>query len=102
MDIDSMEMDIIEEGIATKEEAFWRERYYFENNECINANRPILSQEERKHKRDKWNDDNKEYIYKKQRDYRENNREEVNRKHREYMKRKKERNLMSLEDKIEV
>ena len=47
MDRDSVEMDIMEYGIATQEEAFWRERYYMDNNECINEKRPILSEEER-------------------------------------------------------
>ena len=31
----------------TKEELFWRERYYMENNECVNKKYPILSDEER-------------------------------------------------------
>lgn len=31
----------------TKEDLFWRERYYIENNRCVNTKLPILSDEER-------------------------------------------------------
>jgi hypothetical protein len=33
---------------TTKEQALWRERYWFENNECVNKQRPIISKEERR------------------------------------------------------
>jgi hypothetical protein len=34
----------------TLDELLWRERWYIENNECVNINLPILSEEERKNK----------------------------------------------------
>ena len=48
LDKDSMKMSIMEYGIATKEDAVCLERYYFDNNVCVNFNKPILSEDERK------------------------------------------------------
>jgi len=42
------------------EELLWRERYHIENNECVNKNRPIITEAERK----KMITDNKNNWYK--------------------------------------
>ena len=50
----SMVMEIIEElpESYTADDVLWRERWYFDNFECVNENRPILSDEERKETED--------------------------------------------------
>jgi predicted GIY-YIG superfamily endonuclease len=94
MDIDSVEMDIMKEDIATKEEALWIERDYFENNECINENRPIISQEEREILYRKYYYDNREERKRKQRNYYDNNKEKVHKTHRKYYDNNKEEILI--------
>jgi len=40
--------EIVEQDLYENKEAMlWRERYYFENYECVNKNRPIITEEER-------------------------------------------------------
>ena len=125
MDRDSMKMDIMKEDITTKEEALWIERDYFENNECVNELRPIITEEERKIKRREYYDNNKEVIIIQQRGYTEKNKkvlskyqsvyyekikevkkewyeknkEQISKQRKEQYKRKKEIKLMGLEDK---
>ena len=48
LDKETMKMSIMEDRIATKEDAVCLERYYFDNNVCVNFNKPILSEDERK------------------------------------------------------
>ena len=86
MDIYSMKMEIMEEDIATENEALWRERGYFDNNECINENRPILSQEER----EMYYENNKEERLINQKEYYDNNKEAILINRKEYYEKNKE------------
>ena len=43
---DNMTIELME-AVADKEQLLWRERYYIENNECINKVRPIITPAER-------------------------------------------------------
>ena len=45
MNKDNMTIELIEE-VEDKEQLKWRERYYMENNECVNIKIPILTKEE--------------------------------------------------------
>jgi len=71
MDKNNMTIQLVEE-VEDKEQLKWRERYYIENNECINEQLPIQTHEEKKeyHKRyfekykEKYNDNLKEYQQK--------------------------------------
>ena len=47
MNKDNMTIELIEE-VEDKEQLKWRERYYIENNECVNKHRPIQTKEEYK------------------------------------------------------
>ena len=112
----SMEVEVIETlpEHYTKRDARIRERWYFDNNECVNGYRPFVSDEEFKEKvkeygREYYNNNRPEIKEKKKEYY---NRPEVKEKRNEYENRpevkarkkeqynqKKERNLMGLEDK---
>ena len=56
MDISSLKMEILEQyddDDITDDELLWKERYYFDKYDCINKNRPISTEEEKKqHKND--------------------------------------------------
>jgi len=73
MDMESLRMCVIETlpEDSTENDAKWRERWYFDNNECVNENRPIVSDEER---------------IQQQKDYRTNNAETANVRTKEYYK----------------
>ena len=62
----------------TKEQLLWREREWFEKTECVNKNKPIITDEERKISKKKylkiWRDDNKLYHI----TYRQENKERLN------------------------
>ena len=47
---DDWDIEIVEicPNGTTKKEALWRERWWFDNNECINKQKPIISKEEKK------------------------------------------------------
>ena len=85
----SMEIEVIETlpiG-STENEAKWRERWYFDNKECVNEVRPIVSNEERKEKRKKYVEvpENKEKQKEYNREY--YNKPEVKEKQKEYYNR---------------
>ena len=76
MNKDNMTIELIEE-VEDEEQLKWRERYYIENNECVNKYIPIRTEEERiqyqktyndgrymrnKEKYRQYNHDNKELI----------------------------------------
>ena len=44
---DNLTIELVEE-VEDKEQLLWRERYYIENNECVNIKIPIRTEEERK------------------------------------------------------
>ena len=106
LDIDSMEMEIMKEDIATREEALWIERDYFDNNECVNEIRPILSEEEiinynreyyEKNREElsirkrEYYEKNKEAVLKQKNVYRANHKEEICKKMREYYEKNREK-----------
>tara|TARA_R110000803_G_scaffold180443_2_gene242868 strand:+ start:651 stop:1076 length:426 start_codon:yes stop_codon:yes gene_type:complete len=43
---DNMTIELLEE-VEDAEQLLWRERYYIENNECVNKRLPIMTEEER-------------------------------------------------------
>jgi hypothetical protein len=44
------QIELVEElGFCSKTDMLWRERHYIDNYECINQNRPIRTEEERKY-----------------------------------------------------
>lgn len=47
---DDWDIEIVEicANGTTREQALWRERWWFDNNECVNKQRPIISKEEKK------------------------------------------------------
>jgi len=81
-----------------------RERYYIENNECVNKNIPTRTKAEWyednkdkiKEQKQKWYQDNKEHILEQVKEYKEANRERILEQKREYSKKYYEAN----EDKI--
>lgn len=70
-----------------------RERYFIENNECVNKMIPTRTKKEyREDNKEAINEYNKEYFLKNkdyQKDYRKANKEELNKKQREYREKKK-------------
>lgn len=98
-----------------------RERFYIENNECVNQQMPARSQKERssdwylknkelckerarvweennsdrhKQKKREWTENNKEYIAEYKREWLEKNRDEVNKRRRERRAEKKNNNTI--------
>ena len=67
-----------------KEELIKRERYYIENNECVNKKIPGRTQKE-------WCEDNKEKLKKQKKEYRENNIEKIQEYEREWREENKEK-----------
>ena len=76
-----------------------RERYYIENNECINKQIPTRTLKEyRDDNKDKikqrekeWRENNKDKIKEKLKEYREKNNEKINEKKREYREKNNEK-----------
>ena len=62
---DNMTIELVEE-VEDKEQRLWRERYYIENNECVNKFRPVVTKEELKEQKSIGNKkrwaEKKEYI----------------------------------------
>ena len=71
-------------NIKTKQELFARERYYIENNDCINKNIPGRTLKQ-------YRIDNKEKINMKEREYRDTNKDKITIKQREYYNDNKEK-----------
>jgi hypothetical protein len=87
---------VLEEGFETKQDMLWRERWYIDNNPCINVGIPIKTREEKlaiKRERDKtpkarkehadYYQANKEKEKKKSKDYYQANKEKINKKKKE-------------------
>lgn len=53
----------------TKEELLYRERYWIENNSCVNMCKPITTKEEQREQRKQYQIDNREHILEKKREY---------------------------------
>ena len=82
---------VLEEGFETKQDMFWRERWYIENNPCVNVGIPIKTREEilaskrERSKTDKakkeqsdYYEANKEKEIKRSKDHYEANKENIN------------------------
>jgi len=77
LDRNNYQMLLIENyPCKTRRELLWRERYWFENIKCINKNRPIVTEEEKKQKHKMCNQkhsetykERKKYLDKKRRQY---------------------------------
>ena len=116
----SMKVEVIETlpiG-STENDAKWRERWYFDNNDCVNEDRPIVTDEERiqhlkeyhrdyyekntdiiKERMKEYYEKNVDIIKEKQKEYYEKNADIIKEKRKERYVQKKELNLMSQEDK---
>ena len=62
---------------GSKDELHARERYYIENNECVNHNIPCRTKKE-------WEEDNKEKLAEKGKQYHQNNKEKINTRTKTY------------------
>ena len=61
MNRDNLTIELVEE-VEDVEQLLWRERYYVENNECVNKKIPIRTKEESLELSRKYNNINKEHI----------------------------------------
>ena len=99
----SMKVEVIETlpEDSTENDARWRERWYFDNKECVNEDRPIVTDEERiqKHKECSREYYNRPIIKEKKKEYRQKNADIIKEQKKEQYNQKKERNIMGLEDK---
>ena len=53
----------------TKEELLYRERYWIENNSCVNIYKPITSKEEKREQRKQYQIDNRDNLLEKKKEY---------------------------------
>ena len=74
-----------------KMELHMRERWYIENNECINKLIPARSQDEKIENQKVYYDKNKEQILEKKKEYYERNKEQICEQRKQYRQRNKER-----------
>ena len=85
MNRDNLTIELVEE-IGDEQQLLWRERYYIENNECVNKRIAIQTKEERKeHNNTKtkiYYKLNKELINKKKKEYEQKNKELINERKR--------------------
>ncbi len=91
--IDNGDYDIIlieNYPCSSKEELLARERYFIENTECINKNRPIITIEERKEYEIKYANENKDLIKTKSKEWYKNNKDKKKEYDEKYREEKKE------------
>lgn len=93
--VDNCQINIVEEiKYINKSELLYRERYYIENNNCLNKTRPITSIDEKKNENliynKKYREEHKEDIKEKHKEYYENNKEQIAEKHKKYYEENKE------------
>lgn len=109
-DLGEYKIELVENySCENKKQLLWRERWYIDNNDCINKLNPIISEEEiiendkiRKYnyyhnnidinidRQRKYNLINKEKINEKMREYRLLNKDKINERRRELKKLKKQ------------
>ena len=85
----SMEIEVIETlpiG-STKKDARIRERWYFDNNDCVNEDRPYVSDEERIQLKKEYYEKNTDIIKEKVKEYRGKNVDIIKEKKKEYYNR---------------
>jgi len=61
----------------SKDELFMRERFYIENNECVNKKRPILTIQETEHYNQDYYNEHKEELLQYQQEYYKENKEQI-------------------------
>lgn len=66
--------------VETKQDAFWRERYYIKNYPCVNSNIPIKTKEELKENQTQYRIDNRETLLIKKAEYRKTHAKELSAK----------------------
>ena len=76
-----------------KMELHKRERWWIENNECVNKHIPARSQDEKIEYHKEYRQQNREQLNEKQKEYHEKNKEQLNEKKKEYRARKKAEKL---------
>jgi hypothetical protein len=89
--IDNCQINVIEEyKYNDKSELLYRERYYIENNNCLNKFKPITTDIEKREYKKTYENEHKteKAVYNKQ--YRETNKDEIKEKHKEYYDENKE------------
>mgnify|MGYP003649628179 CR=1 len=59
------------------EQLKYKERFWIENNDCVNINRPIITKEEHAKLKADWYIKNKEHCNNKNKEYREENKEKI-------------------------
>ena len=69
----------------------WRERWYIEEFECINKNSPIITNEERKENKKKYDEENKEQKKQYQKDYDKEHKEQIAEYQKEWYEANKEK-----------
>ncbi len=75
----------------TKEELLMRERYYIENNDCVNKQRPIITVEEKNEYSKEYYQQNKEIELNKKAKYRDENKEKIKKIKAKYYQENKEK-----------
>ena len=65
-----------------------KERYYIENNDCVNKRIPARTKKERNKI---YRENNKDLIKKKDKEYRENNKDKINKRKKEYRENNKDK-----------
>jgi hypothetical protein len=93
----------------SKEELFSRERYWIENNECVNKCRPIRTKEEKKEQVKQWCIDNANKSKEQRKHYENNNIDKIKERQKQYridntdkIKEQKKQNYIKNIDKIKA
>jgi hypothetical protein len=74
LSINDVEITLVENiNCNSKEELLQRERFYIDNNNCINKNNPIRTNKDEQEYKNKWYQQNKERIIEKTKQYNEDN-----------------------------
>jgi len=85
------EMILVENFVCnSKDELHQRERFYIENNECVNKQIPIRTKEEHKEYFDKWCEENKDLTKETKKEYYEQNKDEILVRQKEYYEQNKD------------
>jgi hypothetical protein len=87
------EIILIEEySCNNKEELLWRERYWIENNECVNKNLPIITNADKKKQQKIYDDKRKEQRKVKDKKKYEKNKESIKKAKKKYYEENKGKN----------
>lgn len=75
--VENCRIELVEElpEDCTKEQMLWRERHYIETNECLNINKPIVSEEEQHLRRQAYYTDHIDHITQYHHNYHQTNKE---------------------------